>query len=332
MPVFVPATIRRRDGLTVASAGASPSPEPVLLIIADISGYTRYMTANAKTLAHSQVIITELVMAIIKAVELPIEVAKLEGDAVFLYCRKRDGSHFWPDTKRLIGEKLLTFFRVFGDKVNEMHQSTTCTCNACNHIENLRLKVIVHSGEALFHQVFNFIELAGVDVIVVHRLLKNSVDGDQYLLLTEAARRDLEFPGDIAMVAGSEVYDDIGRINTLVYQPDAPGNPSDLRVLQNSIQKSADRTPPPGFTSRFARSWRLYSKLWFAPLKLAQPDPSSNAIRRYDFALLTLLLTPIMFPVGTLFVLGRVLRQSTTSDRQDSGCARPDPPFGDHAR
>ena len=38
-------------------------PEAVLLIIADISGYTRYMTANAKTLAHSQTIITELVKA-----------------------------------------------------------------------------------------------------------------------------------------------------------------------------------------------------------------------------------------------------------------------------
>ena len=36
------------------------APEPVLLVIADISGYTRYMTANAKTLAHSQTVITEL--------------------------------------------------------------------------------------------------------------------------------------------------------------------------------------------------------------------------------------------------------------------------------
>jgi hypothetical protein len=63
------------------------APEPVLLIIADISGYTRYMTANAKTLAHSQTIITELVKAIVEQIELPLEVAKLEGDAVFFFCR-----------------------------------------------------------------------------------------------------------------------------------------------------------------------------------------------------------------------------------------------------
>ena len=58
------------------------TPEPVVLIIADISGYTHYMTANAKTLAHSQTLITELVKTILVQVELPLKVAKLEGDAV----------------------------------------------------------------------------------------------------------------------------------------------------------------------------------------------------------------------------------------------------------
>ena len=87
------------------------APEPVLLIIADISGYTRYMTANAKTLAHSQTIITELVKAIVQQIELPLEVAKLEGDAVFLFCRKQSGSRPWPEMKRIIGDKLFAFFQ-----------------------------------------------------------------------------------------------------------------------------------------------------------------------------------------------------------------------------
>src|SRR5437016_4492006 len=100
------------------SAPLTDAPEPVMLIIADISGYTRYMTANAKTLAHSQTIITELVKAIIKTVELPLEVAKLEGDAVFLFCRKENGAQLWHETKRAIGEKLLTFFRMFSEKVS----------------------------------------------------------------------------------------------------------------------------------------------------------------------------------------------------------------------
>src|SRR5215475_1001099 len=110
------------------------APEPVLLILADISGYTRYMTANAKTLAHSQGIITELVKGIVKQAELPLEVAKLEGDAVFLYCRKDANADAWQETRRIIGNKLLSFFRMFGEKVRELSQSTTCSCNACTHI------------------------------------------------------------------------------------------------------------------------------------------------------------------------------------------------------
>src|SRR5258707_14538194 len=93
----------RRTSVMSKLSPSGDAPEPVLLIIADISGYTRYMTANAKTLAHSQTIITELVKAIIESVDLPLEVAKLEGDAVFLFCRKQTGSKPWMEARRLIG-------------------------------------------------------------------------------------------------------------------------------------------------------------------------------------------------------------------------------------
>jgi len=284
-------------------------PQPVLLIIADISGYTRYMTANAKTLAHSQTIITELVKAIIQTVELPLEVAKLEGDAVFLFCRKQNDSKPWLETKRVIGEKLLTFFRMFSGKIDELSQSTTCTCNACTHIDKLRLKVVVHSGEALFHHIFNFLELAGVDVIIVHRLLKNSISADQYLLLTEAARLDLEFAGQIPLVSGSETYEDLGRIKTLVYLPD------DLPVAA-----AAARTET-SFASRFGKSWKLFCKLWFAPFapkqRLSHVTSDASAVGRISFALLTILLTPIFLPMGIIFVLFHILSQPVRPDRHE---------------
>jgi hypothetical protein len=285
------------------------APEPVLLIIADISGYTRYMTANAKTLAHSQTIITELVKAIVRQIELPLEVAKLEGDAVFLFCRKPDDSQ-WPQIKRVIGDRLLAFFRMFSEKIGELSQSTTCTCNACTHIEKLRLKVVAHSGEALFHRVLNFAELAGVDVIIVHRLLKNSVAADQYLLLTEAARRDLEFSGHIHLSNSMETYDDIGQIKTLVFLPE--GQPA---VAAASTETS--------FARRFVKSWKLFCKLWFAPFA-SRPRPARitydvSTAGRTGFAVLTLLLTPIFLPVGTVFVLCHALRKPAKPHRHDDG-------------
>jgi len=271
------------------------TPEPVMLIIADISGYTRYMTANAKTLAHSQAIITELIKAIINQIELPLEVAKLEGDAVFLFCRKRNPAQPWPEAKKMIGKNLLVLFDMFSQKINELSRSTHCHCHACASIASLRLKLVVHSGQALFHRVFHFVELAGVDVILVHRLLKNSVNASQYLLLTEAARDDVEFPEQIQLSRGSEAYEDIGPVQTLIYLPGAQ-------------PAAVDASPNESFTSRFCKSWKMFCKLWFAPFiprssQFRNLASSSGAFGRMGFALLTALLTPVYLPVGTLFAL-----------------------------
>ena len=280
------------------------TPEPVLLIIADISGYTRYMTANAKTLGHSQTIITELVKAIIHQIELPLEVAKLEGDAVFLFCRKQGGIKSWAEAKKIIGDKLITFFQMFSEKLDELGASTTCTCNACTHIEKLRLKVVVHSGEALFHRVLNFVELAGVDVIIVHRLLKNSVNADQYLLVSEAARQDVEFPNTFKLTEGQETYEGLGNIKTLVFLPEG----------ENRKTEAAANT---SFGVRFRRSWKLFCKLWFAPFAARPNDfrhvkSGATTFGRIGFAIFTVLLTPLFLPVGTIFVLIHALKSSKT--------------------
>jgi hypothetical protein len=275
-------------------------PEPVLLVIADISGYTRYMTANAKTLAHSQTIITELVKAIVAAVHLPLEVAKLEGDAVFLFCRKEQGPRAWRELKQAVGDKLLAFFGLFADRLFELSQSSTCSCHACTHIGDLRLKIIVHSGEALFHRVFNFVELAGVDVILVHRLLKNSVQGDEYLLLTESAANDLELGDAMDVSEGAETYPEIGCVRTRVYLP------------RRSTAVQAVSAGP--FQERFARSARLAWKLWFSPFAHRQrPNhittnhitTNATPLGRFAWAVLTLILTPIYLPVLLVSLLFR---------------------------
>ena len=233
---------------------ADSAPEPVLLIIADISGYTRYMTANAKTLAHSQTIITELVQAIVRRVEMPMEIAKLEGDAVFLFSRRPKDASRAAETRAEISLKLLDFFEFFRERLGELGRSNTCTCHACAHLEKLRLKVVVHSGEALFHRVLHFNELAGVDVIIVHRLLKNSVKAEEYLLLTEAAANELKFPETIAFKTSVEAYEDIGKVKTAVH---------DFSRATPAAHSSRKKS----FGTRYRESLGLYLKLWFAPFK-----------------------------------------------------------------
>ena len=217
--------------------------ENVLLLIADISGYTDFMLANEKSVEHSHIIIGELIETILKEVELPLTLAKLEGDAVFLYAVKDAG---FESRAADVGKRLLRFFHVFSQKVAELTLSSFCKCGACTNIETLQLKVVVHSGRCAFYTIANLTELSGVDVIIVHRLLKNHVGMSEYVLLTEAAQRDLELP--LALLSkGDETYDGIGAITTYVYpapekaeyvpDPNAAAPPLFLETLRCEIKR-----------------------------------------------------------------------------------------------
>src|SRR2546423_10153996 len=108
--------------------------EKVVLMIADISGYTDFMLTNQKSLEHSHLIIGELITTILEQVKLPLTLAKLEGDAVFMYAVKDDT---FMQTAEELGERVLEFFNVFSHKVGELALSSFCKCGACKNIETL---------------------------------------------------------------------------------------------------------------------------------------------------------------------------------------------------
>jgi 2-polyprenyl-3-methyl-5-hydroxy-6-metoxy-1,4-benzoquinol methylase len=193
----------------------------VVFFIADISGYTRFIVTNEKELIHSQIIIKDILNAIIKEIDLPLEVFKLEGDAVFLYADKDNPEMPWDSVKDSMVDKIIEIFHIFTHKISELTLHKICTCNACNNVEKLALKIVAHSGKTVFFRVQDILELSGKDAIVIHRLLKNSVEADEYLLLTESALNDLNI--DMENVHPSEeTYDDIGTIKTFIYYPPPP--------------------------------------------------------------------------------------------------------------
>ena len=212
--------------LTFVSEVAEATPEPktarVLIVLADISGYTDFMLANRLTLVHGQQLITGLIEALIAEVEIPLELQEIEGDALFLYARDPGGDAAWRDVCDRVARKLPRFFETFAERLVQEQESTLCNCGTCENADQLKLKVIVHSGEALFHKIARFENVSGVDVILAHRLLKNSVGCDEYLLVTAAARNDLTFPDSIDFVAGSESYDGFGEVVTWVHRVSDP--------------------------------------------------------------------------------------------------------------
>lgn len=184
----------------------------VLLLIADISGYTRFVAANQTELAHSHKVISALLEAILAEVELPLRVAKLEGDAVFCYAIMDD------EAASLVRHKLSRFYDAFSAKRRQLAESWICACGACCKVSDLRLKIIVHRGKALIYSIVGRTELAGVDVIIAHRLLKNSIAFDEYILLTEASTRDFHL--DLPVLASTtEECDGIGPVDVVAYRP-----------------------------------------------------------------------------------------------------------------
>ncbi len=142
-------------------------PEPACLLIADISGYTSYLAGSE--LDHAQDILADLMTTVVGALRPSFRLAKLEGDAAFVYllAERIDGSQLLDTVER-------TYFS-FRRRLRDIAQATACECNACVLMPRLDLKVIAHHGSIIRHRIAGHEELVGSDVIVAHRLLKNHV-------------------------------------------------------------------------------------------------------------------------------------------------------------
>src|SRR2546428_8416407 len=60
-----------------------------------------------------------------------------------------------------------------------------CPCQGCAQVANLKVKFVAHLGEVAPQRVKRLTKLAGLDVIFVHRMLKNSVPVREYVLMSE---------------------------------------------------------------------------------------------------------------------------------------------------
>jgi hypothetical protein len=176
------------------------------LLLADISGYTAFLTGTE--LEHAHEIIRELTTLIRERLAPPMRFVKLEGDAVFCYA---DGTTFRE------GERLVELIEVcyfdYANRLQDMARATTCRCAACATIGSLGLKFVVHYGSYVVERDAGHEDLTGLDVVLVHRLLKNTIsDGggpEAYAFFTEACQRRL--PPSFDLPAHTEVYESFGK-------------------------------------------------------------------------------------------------------------------------
>src|SRR6266852_1970607 len=159
---------------------ASNRSESGFLVLADISGFTALVTATE--LEHGAEDTGELLGGVMEALAPPLEIQELEGDAVFALAA--DDAE---EADRALMEAFGRAFEAFSERQREISLDTSCLCRACRGVLGLSLKLIVHHGSFMRQVVRGRSRVAGPDIILAHRFLKNDVEPRTYVLFTGAA-------------------------------------------------------------------------------------------------------------------------------------------------
>jgi class 3 adenylate cyclase len=189
------------------------------LLLADISGYTGFMTGVehehgadfSAGIPAAYGVLAELLNAVIEGVEHDFGIVKLEGDAVFAAAPAAglDGQG-----SRVL-EDLETMYRAFIASRTAAIPANDHVCVACPAVAHLDLKVVLHRGHTVRQRVGTGSDLLGPAVTVAHRLLKNTVRDvigfRPYLFLTDAAATGLGVDG--VGIAHGETYPDAGEVS-----------------------------------------------------------------------------------------------------------------------
>ena len=204
-----------------------PKAEAAYFAIADISGYTSFLAAVE--LDHAQDIIADFMDTVVKGLRPPFRLAKFEGDAAFVYTTAEnvDGS--------LLQDAIEGAYFKFRRRLRSVRQASSCECRACVAMGDLDFKFVVHHGEMVKQKMGGREELAGRDVILVHRLLKNAVSdkigGRAYALYSDAAIRAMGVdPAAQGLIAHHETIDVIGEVTLWARDLEAAWRQEDARI------------------------------------------------------------------------------------------------------
>ena len=228
--------------------------DQALMMIADIGGYTQYMRLHRLSLAHSQDITGRLLKAVVRAAP-ELKLIEVEGDAAFLYA-PIDAERTSPTS--VAAQLALTMHRAFHAEQDRMIALNMCSCPGCVEAGQLRVKFVAHVGEVAIQTIKRHAQLVGLDVIVVHRMLKNSVPIEEYVLMSEPVYRqsppnfrdhatgvehDLESPSTPAPGRSPTRVRAAGSSNRDVAAPAAPDVGGRLpRHAANAAQAAAPRS------------------------------------------------------------------------------------------
>jgi hypothetical protein len=182
-----------------------------LLLIADIGGYTEYMQFHRSILGHAEAATRRMLDKIVDAAR-DFDLIEIEGDAAFL-SRDADGLD-GPATMSAITRAAVAMHRAFHAQ-RRLVELNMCPCKSCTQTSDLKLKFVAHVGDVATQTIKRRKKLVGMDVIYVHRLLKNPVKVPEYLLISDDLFRDGGMASsELVMQESAQYLEGIGRVQT----------------------------------------------------------------------------------------------------------------------
>jgi hypothetical protein len=193
-----------------------------LLLIADIGGYTEYMQFHRSMLGHAEAATTRLLGKVVDAAR-GFDLIEIEGDAAFL-SREMNGMD-GEAALAAVTEAAVAMHRAFHDE-RRLVELNVCPCDSCAQTSGLKLKFVAHVGEVATQKIKRRRKLIGMDVIFVHRLLKNPVQVPEYVLLSEDLYGDggAPVPGDAVHEVAQEL-EGIGPVRSYFIELDDLAGP-----------------------------------------------------------------------------------------------------------
>jgi hypothetical protein len=154
------------------------------------------------------------------------QLAEVEGDALFFFKESE-----LPSYEQLLA-KVEKMFTAFYSHLELLKENRICPCTACASAPNLNLKIIAHSAELQFITVQDRRKPFGTHVIEAHRLMKNSIEHDNYVLLSKSLADDILLPEDSVsgpydFKKGKDKYDEneIDYLFSIIHQKELELNP-----------------------------------------------------------------------------------------------------------
>lgn len=231
-----------------------------LLLIADIGGYTEYMQFHRSILGHAEAATRRMLDKVVGAAQ-GFELVEIEGDAAFL-CRDADGTDeaaAVTAVTRATGAMHAAFHAE-----RRLVELNMCPCGSCTRTSGLTLKFVAHVGDVAPQKIKHRKKLVGVDVIYVHRMLKNSVPVPEYLLVSDElhnAGTAIPWPDMQELELDLE---GIGRVRTHF-------------AAVESIAAPLAPVPDPGWPQRIAATFTMVGRgLPYALRRRSEPSPVST--------------------------------------------------------